>query len=255
MQRDATTEDEDVPLIETGGMKSDKPLRGLRLGVPREYFLSGIQPEVERAVRAAVEVLKDLGAEAREVSLPHTEYALPVYYIIAPAEASANLARFDGVRYGPREPADDMWELYFRTRGRRFGPEVTRRIMIGTYALSAGYYDAYYAQAQRVRTLIRQDFDAAFKQVDLIAAPTTPGTAFKIGAHADDPLAMYLEDAFTLPANLAGIPGISFGAGFDHQNLPIGLQLLGPRFREDLLLQTAHAFQQVTDWHTRAPAL
>jgi aspartyl-tRNA(Asn)/glutamyl-tRNA(Gln) amidotransferase subunit A len=148
-----------------------------------------------------------------------------------------------------------MWEVYYRTRGRRFGPEVTRRIMIGTYALSAGYYDAYYGQAQRVRTLIRQDFEKAFNEVDLIAAPTTPGTAFKIGAHADDPLAMYLEDAFTLPANLAGIPGITFTAGFDGKNLPIGLQLLGPRFREDLLLQTAHAFQHVTDWHKRSPAL
>ena len=253
--RDATTADVDVPATLSGAVQSDKPLSGLRLGVPREYFLSGIQPEVERSVREAVDVLKGLGAEAREVSLPHTEYALPVYYIIAPAEASANLARFDGVRYGPREPADDMWEVYYRTRGRRFGPEVTRRIMIGTYALSAGYYDAYYGQAQRVRTLIRQDFETAFEQVDLIAAPTTPGTAFKIGAHADDPLAMYLEDAFTLPANLAGIPGISFAAGFDQQNLPIGLQLLGPRFREDVLLQTAHAFQQVTDWHTRAPVL
>jgi aspartyl-tRNA(Asn)/glutamyl-tRNA(Gln) amidotransferase subunit A len=253
--RDATSADVSVPVNALGDADSDKPLRGLRLGVPREYFLSGVQPDVERAVRAAVDVLKGLGAEVLEVSLPHTEYALPVYYIIAPAEASANLARFDGVRYGPREPADDMWEVYYRTRGRRFGPEVTRRIMIGTYALSAGYYDAYYGQAQRVRTLIRQDFEAAFQQVDLIAAPTTPGTAFEIGAHADDPLAMYLEDAFTLPANLAGIPGISFAAGFDRQSLPIGLQLLGPRFREDLLLQTAHAFQHVTDWHTRSPAL
>jgi aspartyl-tRNA(Asn)/glutamyl-tRNA(Gln) amidotransferase subunit A len=253
--RDATTADVSVPSMKAGAAASDKPLRGLRIGVPREYFVSGIQPAVEQAVRTAVDVLNGLGAEACEISLPHTEYALPVYYIIAPAEASANLARFDGVRYGPREPADDMWDVYYRTRGRRFGPEVTRRIMIGTYALSAGYYDAYYGQAQRVRTLIRQDFEAAFQQVDLIAAPTTPGTAFEIGAHADDPLAMYLEDAFTLPANLAGIPGISLPGGFDEEDLPIGLQLLGPWFREDLLLQTAHAFQHVTDWHTRSPAL
>ena len=253
--RDATSTDVGVPGIDLQSMDRDKPLRGLRIGVPREYHIAGIQPEVEQAVRAAVEVLKNLGAVVREVSLPHTEYALPVYYIIAPAEASANLARFDGVRYGPREPAGDMWDVFYRTRGRRFGPEVTRRIMIGTYALSAGYYDAYYGQAQRVRTLIRRDFESAFKDVDLIAAPTTPGTAFKIGAHADDPLAMYLEDVFTLPANLAGIPGISFNAGFDSQDLPIGLQLLGPPFREDVLLQAAHAFQLATDWHTRAPAL
>jgi len=202
-----------------------------------------------------VDVLKALGAEIRPVSLPHTEYALPVYYIIAPAEASANLARFDGVRYGPRAPARDMLEVFFRTRGERFGPEVTRRIMIGTYALSAGYYDAYYGQAQKVRTLIRRDFEAAFQEVDLIAAPTAPGTAFEIGAHANDPLAMYLEDVFTLPANLAGVPGISFNVGFDQRNLPVGLQLLGPDFREDLLLCAAHAYQQVTDWHVRAPAL
>jgi aspartyl-tRNA(Asn)/glutamyl-tRNA(Gln) amidotransferase subunit A len=244
-----------VPHIKLTDKASDKPLRGKRIGVPKEYMIAGIQSEVEAAVLAAVDVLKGMGAEVRDISLPHAEYALPVYYIIAPAEASANLARFDGVRYGPREPAADMWDVYYRTRGRRFGAEVTRRIMIGTYALSAGYYDAYYGQAQRVRTLIRRDFENAFSDVDAIAAPTTPGTAFKIGAHADDPLAMYLEDVFTLPANLAGIPGISFNAGFDKDRLPIGLQLLGPPFREDVLLQTAHAFQQVTDWHKSAPAL
>jgi aspartyl-tRNA(Asn)/glutamyl-tRNA(Gln) amidotransferase subunit A len=210
---------------------------------------------VEAAVHAAVETLKGLGAMVRDVSLPHTQYALPVYYIIAPAEASANLARFDGVRYGPREPAGEMWDVFYRTRGRRFGPEVTRRIMIGTYALSAGYYDAYYGQAQRVRTLIRRDFEAAFKDVDAIAAPTSPSTAFKIGAHENDPLAMHLEDVFTLPANLAGLPGISFNAGFDADHLPIGLQLVAPPFREDVLLRTAHAFQQATDWHARSPAL
>ncbi len=235
--------------------KRDKPLRGLKIGVPKEYSIPGTQPAVEQKTLAAVDVLKDLGAEIREVSLPHTEYALPVYYIIAPAEASANLARFDGVRYGPRAPARDMFDVFYRTRGQRFGPEVTRRIMIGTYALSAGYYDAYYGQAQKVRTLIKRDFEAAFRQVDLIAAPTTPGTAFEIGAHADDPLSMYLEDVFTLPANLAGVPGISFNVGFDHQDLPVGMQLIGPYFREDLLLRAADAYQQVTDWHVRAPAL
>lgn len=253
--RDATSTDVGVPHVRLAGMDGKEPLGGLRIGVPREYMIGGIQPDVEKAVLAAVEVLKDLGAQIREISLPHTEYALPVYYIIAPAEASANLARFDGVRYGPREPAGDMWDVYYKTRGHRFGPEVARRIMIGTYALSAGYYDAYYGQAQRVRTLIRRDFEAAFKDVDLIAAPTSPGTAFKIGAHADDPLAMYLEDVFTLPANLAGIPGISMNAGLDREQLPIGLQLLGPPFREDVLLETAHAYQSATNWHTLAPAL
>ncbi len=255
---DATSAEIPVPAIDLDhgrGPVSDKPLRGLKIGVPREYSLPGTQPVVEEKTKAAVEVLKSLGAEIREVSLPHTEYALPVYYIIAPAEASANLARFDGGRDGPRAPARDMLEVFYRTRGQRFGPEVTRRIMIGTYALSAGYYDAYYGQAQKVRTLIKRDFEAAFEDVNLIAAPTSPGTAFEIGAHADDPLAMYLEDVFTLPANLAGIPGISFNVGFDQHNLPVGLQLIGPYFREDLLLRAAHAYQQVTDWHVRAPAL
>jgi aspartyl-tRNA(Asn)/glutamyl-tRNA(Gln) amidotransferase subunit A len=230
-------------------------LRGLRIGVPKEYFIAGIQPEVQERTRAAIEEMKRLGAEIREMSLPHTEYALPVYYILAPAEASANLARFDGVRYGPRSEVDSLWDVFFKTRGEKFGEEVTRRIMIGTYALSAGYYDAYYGQAQKARTLIARDFDAAFADVDVIAAPTTPTTAFVAGAHADDPLAMYLEDVFTLPANLAGIPGVSFPVGFDSQGLPVGLQLLGPRFREDLILQAAHAYQQVTDWHTRKPEI
>jgi aspartyl-tRNA(Asn)/glutamyl-tRNA(Gln) amidotransferase subunit A len=253
--RDATSSDMAAPAFDVAGPKASAPLRGIKIGVPGEYSSAAIQPEVQERINLAVDVLKDLGAEVRQVSLPHTEYALPVYYIIAPAEASANLARYDGIRYGPREAAGDLGEVYFRTRGRRFGPEVTRRIMIGTYALSAGYYDAYYGQAQRVRTLIRRDFEAAFQDVDVIAAPTTPGTAFKIGAHADDPLAMYLEDVFTLPANLAGLPGISFNVGFDQHNLPIGLQLIGPPFREDLLLRMASAYQQSTDWHTRAPQL
>jgi aspartyl-tRNA(Asn)/glutamyl-tRNA(Gln) amidotransferase subunit A len=252
---DATSADAPVPALDLFGLRGSSPLGGLKIGVPKEYSIAGIQPEVEERTRAAVEVLKDLGAEVRQVSLPHTEYALPVYYVIAPAEASANLARYDGIRYGPREAGRDLVDVFYRTRGRRFGPEVTRRIMIGTYALSSGYYDAYYGQAQRVRTLIRRDFEKAFEDVDLIAAPTTPGTAFKIGAHADDPLAMYLEDVFTLPANLAGVPGISFNVGFDKYNLPIGLQLIGPPFREDVLLRAVDAYQQVTDWHTRAPKL
>ena len=230
-------------------------LRGLRVGVPQEYFIEGMQAEVEEKTRAAIGQMQALGAEIISVSLPHTEYALPVYYILAPAEASANLARFDGVRYGPRAEADSLWEVFFKTRGERFGEETTRRIMIGTYALSAGYYDAYYGQAQKARTLITRDFERAFADVDVIAAPTTPTTAFRAGAHADDPLAMYLEDVFTLPANLAGVPGISFPVGFDGQGLPIGLQLIAPRFREDVLLRAAHVYQQATDWHTRAPNL
>jgi aspartyl-tRNA(Asn)/glutamyl-tRNA(Gln) amidotransferase subunit A len=248
---DATSVDTPVPQIQF-----DKgAVRGLKIGVPKEYFIKGIQPTVEEKTRAAIDVLKGLGAEVREISLPHTEYALPVYYILAPAEASANLARYDGVRYGPREEANNLWEVFSHTRGQRFGPEVTRRIMIGTYALSAGYYDAYYGQAQKVRTLIKRDFESAFRDVDLIAAPTAPNTAFKIGEHMNDPLAMYLEDVFTLPANLAGVPGISLNAGFDADHLPVGLQLLAPYFREDLLLRAAYAYQQVTDWHKSEPKL
>jgi aspartyl-tRNA(Asn)/glutamyl-tRNA(Gln) amidotransferase subunit A len=250
-EKDATSINQPVPQI-----KFDvDAVRGLKIGVPKEYFITGIQPEVEEKTRAAIEMLKNLGAEIREISLPHTEYALPVYYIIAPAEASANLARYDGIRYGPRADADNLWDVYFKTRGGKFGAEVARRIMIGTYALSAGYYDAYYGQAQKVRTLIKRDFESAFKDVDVIAAPTAPTTAFKIGEHVNDPLAMYLEDVFTLPASLAGVPGISFNVGFDKNNLPVGLQLIGSHFREDLLLRVTHAYQQVTDWHKKQPPL
>lgn len=251
---DATSAQVPVPQI-TLSVTDSLPLRGLRIGVPKEYFVNGIQPGVERAVQQAVEQLTRLGAEVQTVSLPHTGYALPIYYIIAPAEASANLARFDGIRYGPREKGEKLWEVYFQTRGRRFGPEVKRRIMLGTYALSAGYYDAYYGQAQKARTLIRRDFEQAFAQVDVIAAPVAPTTAFPIGAHSDDPLAMYLEDVFTLPANLAGVPGLAFPVGFDEDNLPVGMQLMGPHFGEEVLLHTAHAYQQVTDWHRRKPPL
>ena len=250
---DATSADLPVELKSFGN--SRRPLDGIRVGIPKEYFIEGIQPDVDRAVQSGIAQLHDLGAELHEVSLPHTEYALPVYYIIAPAEASANLARYDGVRFTPRAEAEHMWDVFYRTRGQNFGPEVTRRIMLGTYALSAGYYDAYYGQAQKVRTLIRRDFETAFEGVDVLAAPTSPGTAFVIGAHEGDPLAMYLEDVFTLPANLAGVPGISFNAGFDSAGLPIGMQLIGPHFREDLLLHMVEAFQAVTDWHTKAPAL
>jgi aspartyl-tRNA(Asn)/glutamyl-tRNA(Gln) amidotransferase subunit A len=248
---DATTMNLTVPEIPLNG----RSLQGRRVGVPAEYFVEGIQPEVEAGVRAAIQVLADLGAEIKPVSLPHTAYAVPVYYLIAPAEASANLARYDGVRYGPREPAETMWEVFRRTRGERFGPEVKRRIMLGTYALSAGYYDAYYGQAQKVRTLIKQDYEAVFEQVDVLAAPVAPTTAFLIGEHRDDPLAMYLEDVYTLPANLAGVPGLAFPVGFDQAGLPIGMQLMAAPFDEAALFQVAHAYQQVTDWHTRRPAL
>ena len=254
---DATTLDLPVPKINLQLKTADdsRPLRGLRVGVPQEYFIEGIQAEVESSVRQAIQTLETLGAQARPIQLPHTEFALPVYYLIAPAEASANLARFDGIRYGPRMPADTMWDIFRNTRGQKFGPEVKRRIMLGTYALSAGYYDAYYGQAQKVRTLIKGDFEKAFEQVDVIAAPVAPSTAFRIGEHGDDPLSMYLEDVFTLPANLAGVPGLSFPVGFDSQGLPVGMQLMGPHFQEEILFRAAHAYQQVTGWHEKRPAL
>jgi aspartyl-tRNA(Asn)/glutamyl-tRNA(Gln) amidotransferase subunit A len=229
-------------------------LRTLRIGVPREYFIEGMQAEVESAVREAVSVFESLGAQVREISLPHTDLAVPVYYLIAPAEASANLARFDGIRFGPRIEGADLLEDYLDTRGSLFGSEVKRRIMLGTYALSAGYYDAYYGQAQKVRTLIKADFEAAFKDVDLIACPVAPTTAFPIGQHSGDPLSMYLEDVFTLPANLAGVPGIAFPVGFDGDGLPIGIQLNAPHLEEPRLLQAAHAYQLSTDWHKERPS-
>jgi aspartyl-tRNA(Asn)/glutamyl-tRNA(Gln) amidotransferase subunit A len=230
-------------------------LRGLRIGVPEEYFLPGMQTEVENAVRAAIAQMQTLGAEFREISLPHTEYALPVYYLIASAEASANLARYDGICFGPRLEGQGLWDMFRQTRGQLFGPEVKRRIMLGSYALSAGYYDAYYGQAQKVRTLIKRDFEQAFTQVDVIATPVAPSTAFRIGEHNDDPLAMYLEDVFTLPTNLAGVPGLAFPAGFDAHGMPIGMQLMGAHFQEATLFRAAHAYQQVTNWHLRKPDL
>lgn len=252
---DATTTELPIPEIDLSAMDSRSGLRNLRIGVPDEYFIEGIQSEVEDCVRRAIDKFETLGAQIKTVSLPYTEQALPVYYIIAPAEASANLARFDGIRYGPRVPADEMWDIFSHTRGDKFGPEVKRRIMLGTYALSAGYYEAYYGQAQKVRTLIKRDFEAAFQKVDVIAAPVAPTTAFRIGEHGDDPLSMYLEDIFTLPANLAGVPGITFPVGFDDRGLPIGMQLMGPHYREELLFQAAHTYQLDTDWHTRQPKM
>ncbi len=230
-------------------------LSGLRVGVPEEYFKAEVGSEVKTRIRAAIEMLAELGAQILPLVLPHTEHALPAYHLIANAEASANLARYDGVRYGKRQSGKALWETYVNTRTAGFGPEVKRRIMLGTYALASGYYDDYYLRAQKVRTLVKQDFDAAFEQVDVIAGPTTPTTAFKLGEKTDNPLEMYLSDIFTLSSSLAGIPGVSLPCGQDANGLPIGLQLLGPAFEEQRLLNIAHVFQQATDWQRRAPVL
>ncbi len=253
---DSTSLDREVPDL-TADL--ERGVRGLRLGLPREYFLEGLDPQVEKAVRAAVDHLGGLGAEIVEISLPHTEHALSTYYIIAPAEASANLARFDGVRYGFRadEPGN-LLDHYGRTREIGFGAEVKRRVILGTYVLSSGYYDAYYLKAQKVRTLIRQDFTDAFSKVDAIVCPTSPTPAFKLGERTADPLSMYLADVFTLAANMAGICGVSLPCGFsdtDGKRLPIGLQILGDAFAEGLVLRVAHAYEQSTDWHKERPAL
>jgi aspartyl-tRNA(Asn)/glutamyl-tRNA(Gln) amidotransferase subunit A len=248
---DATSMALDVPDY-VAALQGD--IQGLRIGVPKEYFVDGMQAEAVAAVRSAIAHLETLGARIVEISLPHTDYSLPVYYIIAPAEASANLARYDGIRFGPKIDKGQMWETYRATRGLGFGAEVKRRIMLGTYALSAGYYDAYYGKAQQVRTLIKQDFERAFEQVDAIAAPVTPRTAFRLGENTDDPLQMYLEDVFTLPASLAGVPGISIPCGFDSDHLPIGLQLIGRAFSEEVVLRAAHTYEQSTEWYKRLPA-
>ena len=248
--RDATSLPAEAPdyLAALGG-----DIRGLKVGVPESYFGAGLQPEVERAVRAAIAQLEDLGAELRPVELPHSEHSVATYYIIAPAEASANLARYDGVRYGQRVEREGMWPTWRATRGEGFGAEVKRRIMIGTYVLSAGYYDAWYGKAQAVRTLIKRDFDEAFREVDLIAAPTTPTTAFRLGENSDDPLQMYLQDIFTLPPSLAGIVGLNLPCGFDDEGLPIGFQLIAPSLGEALALRVGHAFEQAGDWQRRPP--
>ncbi|MBI5833430.1 MAG: Asp-tRNA(Asn)/Glu-tRNA(Gln) amidotransferase subunit GatA [Armatimonadetes bacterium] len=225
-----------------------RDIKGLRIGVPREYFIDGMEPAVSASVRAAIEQLVSLGAEAVEVSLPHTEYGLSTYYVIMPCEVSANLARFDGIRYGVPKPGETMWDAYSNTRGAGFGAEVKRRIMLGTYALSAGYAEAYYVQAQKVRTLIRDDFAKAFEQVDAIVGPASPTTAFPLGAKLDDPVQMYLSDVFTLPASLAGLPGICIPCGFDEQSKPIGLQLIGRHWEEETLFSLSYAFEQSTPW-------
>jgi aspartyl-tRNA(Asn)/glutamyl-tRNA(Gln) amidotransferase subunit A len=228
-------------------------ISGMRVGIPQEYFIEGLQTEVEAAVRAAIDQIERLGAQIVPISLPNTAMALPVYYLVATAEASANLSRFDGVRFGFSAGAATIMENYRQTRGQGFGSEVKRRIMLGTYALSAGYYDAYYLKAQQVRTLIKQDFEQAFQQVDVIASPVAPTTAFRIGEKADDPLQMYLSDVFTITLNLAGMCGVSVPCGFDGEGLPIGLQIMGPHLGEESILRAAHAYEQISEWHLRSP--
>ena len=230
-------------------------IKGLRLGVPEEYFVDGMEPGSRKAVDEAISALEGLGASVRPVSLPTTRYALACYYIIAPSECSANLARYDGVKYGySYQDTNDMWEALEKTREYGFGPEVTRRVMLGTYALSSGYYDAYYLKAQQARTLIRQDFDRVFQDVDALVTPTSPVTAFKIGEKSEDPVQMYLIDVCTLPVNISGLPGLSVPCGFS-DGLPVGLQLIGPQFSEETLLRTAHAYESATGWSKARPAL
>ena len=249
---DSSSIDRPVPAF-SGMLGSDTSLAGMKLGLPKEYFIEGMDPEVEQAVRDAVDHCRDLGAEVVDVSLPNARYAIAVYYIIATAEASANLARFDGIRYGMRLDGKDPAELYGRTRAAGFGPEVKRRIILGTYVLSSGYYDAYYLKAQKVRTLIRSDFTEAFKQCDAILAPVTPTAAYRKGEKTDDPLKMYLDDILTTPVNLAGNCALSLPCGFTSGGLPIGLQIIGDTFDEETILKVGHAYERTTEWHTRKP--
>ena len=248
--QDSTSIDEPVPDYRASLKTS---LKGLRIGVPKEYFSAGLDPRIAELVHNSVKTLESLGAVIKEISLPNNQHAIPAYYVIAPAEASSNLSRFDGVRFGYRcENPKDLNDLYKRSRGEGFGAEVQRRIMVGAYALSAGYYDAYYLKAQKIRRLIKNDFMAAFEEVDVILGPTTPNPAWKIGAKTGDPIAEYLEDLYTITANLAGLPGLSMPAGFV-DGLPVGVQLLAPYFQEGRLLNVAHQYQLNTDWHTRTP--
>ncbi len=252
--QDSTSADVSVPDYTRALKKKD--VKKLKIGVPREYFAEGLDPEVEQAVRAALDQLHELGGEIIDVSLPMTDVAIATYYVIATAEASSNLARYDGVKYGLRsKQAKDLLEMYMKTRQEGFGPEVKRRIMLGTYTLSAGYYEAYYGKAQAVRTLIRRDFDAAFQEVDLIVTPVMPTPAFKLGEKIEDPLQMYLSDIYTISVNLAGIPAISLPCGFSKVGLPIGLQILGRPFQEETVLRAAYAYEQATNWRTRRPTI
>ena len=254
--RDSTSAQ--VPVSEAGPEHSPD-LKGMRLGVPREYFGKGVDPEVQSALEKAIEQLKQLGAVVNEVSLPHTEFAVPTYYIVATAEASSNLARFDGVRFGHRAKAKSgpfsMQEMFTRSREEGFGPEAKRRITLGTFVLSSGYYDAYYNRALKVRTLIKRDFDRVFEKVDCLVTPTAPTAAFRLGEKTEDPLTMYLSDIFTIPVNLAGVPGLSLPCGFTKGGLPVGMQLIAKPFAEETLFRVGHAYEQATEWHRREPSL
>ncbi len=251
--RDSTSVAKPVPPY---SQTVNQPVRPLTLGVAREYFGAGLDPEVEQCVRAALRVYEDLGATIREISLPHSPYAIATYYLVATAEASSNLARYDGVHFGHRAAGyQDLIDMYCRSRGEGFGEEVKRRVMLGTYALSSGYKDAYYLKALKVRRLIKEDFDRAFAECDAILGPTTPTAAFKVGEKVEDPLAMYLADVYTISANLAGLPGISIPCGFTGAGLPVGLQILAPAFEEEKLLRVARMYEQATDWHRRRPAI
>lgn len=249
---DSTSRPEPVPDY-LAGLTGD--VKGLKIGLPKEYFVDGMDSEVEKAVRDAIAQLESMGAVIKEVSLPHTQYSLATYYLVATSEASANLARFDGVRFGNRVDKGDMWATYKASRGEGFGEEVKRRIMLGTYALSAGYYDAWYGKALGVRQLIKQDFDSVFEEVDVLLSATSPTAAFKFGENTADPLKMYLTDVLTIAANVAGVCGISVPCGMDSTGLPIGLQILGPQLGEDTILRTAHAYEQANDWYTAKPSL
>jgi len=251
---DSSSIEMEVPSF-SSKLGADTSLAGMKLGLPKEYFVEGMDAEVEKTVREAVEHCKNLGAEIVDVSLPNAKYAIAVYYIIATAEASANLARFDGIRYGMRLDGKDPAELYGKTRAAGFGPEVKRRIILGTYVLSSGYYDAYYLKAQKVRTLIRNDFTEAFKQCDAILAPVTPTVAYRKGEKTADPLKMYLDDILTTPINLAGNCALSVPCGFASNGMPVGLQIIGDAFQEDTILKVGHAYEQTTEWHTRKPEI
>jgi aspartyl-tRNA(Asn)/glutamyl-tRNA(Gln) amidotransferase subunit A len=259
-ERDSTSlqrDKEDYARMLESSENKDRPLAGLKVGLPREYFAEGLDAGVAKVVQEAIDQYRRLGAETVDISLPNTMLSIPVYYVLAPAEASSNLSRYDGVRYGHRAAEyGDLMDMYCKSRAEGFGAEVKRRIMIGTYVLSAGYYDAYYLKAQQIRRLIAQDFAEAFKHCDIIMGPTAPSTAFKAGEKADDPVSMYLQDIFTIAVNLAGLPGMSIPAGFaekDGRQLPVGLQIIGDYFDEARMLRVGHAYQQVTDWHTRMP--
>jgi aspartyl-tRNA(Asn)/glutamyl-tRNA(Gln) amidotransferase subunit A len=251
-EKDSTSANVAVPDY-TVEMK--KSIKGLKIGIPKEFFPEGMNPEVTEATKKAIEQLKSLGSEVHEISLPHSPYSLAAYYVLAPSEASSNLARYDGVRYGLRVPGENIVEMYSKTRAAGFGPEVKRRIMLGTYALSSGYYDAYYLKALKVRRLIKQDYDQAFEKVDVIVTPTVPNPAFKFGEKTDNPLTMYLEDIFTISINIAGVPALSLPCGLSKTDLPIGLQIIGKPFDEGTLLKAAYAYEQSTDWHRRKPTL